>query len=162
MKNVIFIIFIFLGFLSYSQARLNISSGSSVYFHFNSYQKYVDGVTYSNFTNLSVYYNDTTVANTFPNWRIDVKALTPLITGDAGNTLDLNILELSATTSAGGVSYGTLALTNSDVTLLDGVPGTDPGTASVLVSYYCGVTNSLLQKNSDYYVVDILFTLMGE
>ncbi len=159
-KTFSIVLFIFFGFSMYSQARLNISSGSSVNFFFNSYQKYVDGVTYNDFTVLNVYYKDTTVANTFPNWRLDVKALTNDINGDAGNTLDLNTIELLAT--GAGTSTGIQFLSSSDVSLLTGAIETDPGTASVSISYYCGVTNSLLGKNSDYYVVDILFTLMGE
>ncbi len=160
MKKLLVILFIWSSISLFGQARLNISSGSSVNFYFNSYQKYQTGITYNDFTKFVVYYKDTTVANSFPNWRIDVKALTPQINGDGGNTLNLDILELQAT--GAGTSAGYQFLTNTDISLLTGAAETAPGTVTVSVSYRCGVTNSLLGKNPDYYVVDLLFTLMGE
>lgn len=155
-------IYVFYGFTMFSQARLNISSGGNVYFHFNSYQKYVNGVTYPNFTKLLVSYNDTTAAKTYQNWRIDVKALTPNIQGDvASNTLNLNVIELEA--SGAGTSTGKQLLSNSDVKLTGGLqPVAGLSNASVFITYYCGVTNKLLGKEPDYYVVDLLFTLTGE
>ncbi|NOZ35068.1 MAG: hypothetical protein GXO80_07205 [Chlorobi bacterium] len=160
MKKLLTIAFIFSGFFLFGQARLNISSGSSVNFFFNSYQKYLTGITYNDFTKFIIYYKDTTTANSYPNWRIDVKALTPTINGDIGNTLNLNTLEIQA--SGAGTSTGFQALSSTDVSLLTGANETAPGTVTVSVSYRCGVTNSLLGKNSDYYVVDLLFTLIGE
>ena len=162
MKKFFIVVYVFMGFSMFSQARLNISSGSSVYFYFNSYQKYVDGVTYNDFTKLSIYYKDTTAANTYPTWRLDFKALTSEINGEmSSNTLDLNVIELEAT--GAGNSEGIVPLSDSDnIPLLTNASETDPGTATVFVTYYCGVTNSLLGKDPDYYVVDILFTLTGE
>lgn len=161
MKKLLIAIFIFYGLTMFSQARLSINSGGSVYFHFNSYQKYVNGVTYNDFTKMTIYYKDTTVANTYPTWKLDVKALTPQINGDiAANTLALDVIELEA--SGAGTPQGIKALSSSDVSLLINAPTTDPGTATVFITYYCGVTNSLLGKEPDYYVVDLLFTLSGE
>lgn len=161
MKKLLIVLFVFWNLSLLGQARLNISSGSSVPFYFNSYQKYATGISYTDYTKLSIEYQDTTVANTYPHWRLDCKALTPTINGDAGNTLNLNYIELQAT--GAGTSTNIQFLNSSDVTLLNQAAETAPGSpATVFVSYYCGVTNSLLGKNSDYYVVDILFTLMGE
>lgn len=161
MKKLLVVLFVFYNISLYSQARLNISSGSSVNFYFNSYQKYTNGITYTDFTKLNIEYIDTTSANTYPHWRLDCKALTSNINGDAGNTLNLNYLELNA--SGAGSPTGIQFLNSSDVTLLNQAVETAPGSpVTVFISYYCGVTNSLLGKNSDYYVVDILFTLMGE
>ena len=164
MKKLIVVLFVFLNISLFGQARLNISSGSSVNFYFNSYQKYVSGISYNNFTTLSINYQDTnTVAPFYTHWRLDCKALTPTINGDAGNTLNLNYIELQAT-GAGTPSVPAIqALSSSDVTLLNQAVETAAGSpVTVFISYYCGVTNSLLGKNQDYYVVDILFTLMGE
>jgi len=162
MKKTFFllVLFIFFEFLLFGQARLNISSGSSVPFYFNSYQKIANGITYTDYTKLSVTYNDTTALHTFPHWRLDVKALNPTIDGDGGNTLNLDILELSAT--GAGITTGIRPLTTVDDALLTGAIETGAGTATVLITYYCGVTNILLGKNPDLYVIDILFTLMGE
>jgi len=161
MKKLIVVFFVFFNICLFAQARLNISSGSSVNFYFNSYQKYVNGISLTDFTTLSIDYKDTTVLNTFPHWRLDCKALTPTINGDAGNILNLNYIELQAT--GAGTSTNIQFLNNIDVTLLNQAVETAAGSpATVFISYYCGVTNSLLGKNGDYYVVDILFTLMGE
>ena len=162
MKKLLFAICILYGGVMFGQARLSINSGSSVYFHFNSYQKYVNGVTYSNFTELLISYNDTTAANTYQNWKIDVKALSPNINGDvAPNMLDLDIIELEA--SGYGTSTGLQSLTNSDVKLTGGLqPLAGVSNESVFITYYCGVHKSLLGKSPDYYVVDLLYTLTGE
>lgn len=162
MKRLLILIYVFYGFAMFSQARLNISSGGNVYFHFNSYQKYVNGVTYPNYTKLLISYNDTTVANSFQNWRLDVKALSPNIDGDnPPNTLDLNVIELEA--NGTGTSTGVQTLSNTDVKLTGGLqPVAGLSNASVFITYYCGVTNKLIGKEPDYYVVDLLFTLTGE
>jgi hypothetical protein len=161
MKKIpVVVLYVFFSGVIFGQARLNISSGGSVNFFFNSYQKYVTGITYNDFTQLTVEYNDTTAANIFPHWRIDVKSLNPNIVGDAGNTLDLDVIELSAT--GAGTSAGIQPLGISDVSLITGAVETGIGTSTVSVSYYCGVTKSLIGEEADYYVVDILFTLIGE
>jgi len=162
MKKLLIAIYILYGGGMFGQARLSINSGSSVYFHFNSYQKYVNGVTYPNFTELLISYNDTTVANTYQNWKIDVKALSPNINGDIPpNMLDLDVIELEA--SGTGVSTGLQSLTNTDVKLTgDLQPVAGLTNASVFITYYCGVHKSLMGKVPDYYVVDLLFTLTGE
>ncbi len=149
----------------FSQARLNISSGSSVNFYFNSLQKYQNGISYNDFTKLNVQYRDTTAANTYPHWRIDVKALTTKIIGDMGNDLDLDVLELSATGPAPGISSGRQVLQTTESTLFSGANETIIGgslsSETVSVSYFCGTNVSLIGEKEDYYVVDILFTLIG-
>ena len=168
MKKVFFVLlFSLTWFISFNQnttSRLAIESGGSVNFYFNSFQKYVNGVTYSDWTKLRIYYNDTTNAGgvgTFPTWKLDVKALSPTIDGDAGNSLDLNTIELEATGDPGAT--GVQALSNIDVSLITGGAITDPGTSIIFITYNCGKSilapNALLGKNPDYYVVDIVFTL---
>jgi len=163
MKKLLIVLFVFCNISLFGQARLIFSTGNSsvIPFYFNSYQKYVNGISYNDYTRLSIEYRDTTAANTYPHWRLDCKALTPTINGDAGNTLALNYIELQAT--GAGTSTNIQFLNSTDVTLLNQAAETAPGSpATVFVSYYCGVTNSLLGKNIDYYTVDILFTLTGE
>ncbi len=164
-----FLLFIFSEIYSQNTtSRLTIESGGSLNFYFNSLSKYKNGIAFNDYTKLRIYYNDTTNtggAGIFPNWKLDVKANSPTIDGDAGNTLNLNTIEIEASQLIGvaGTLAGIQALTNSDVSLITGADITDPGTATVFISYYCGqsltVTNNLLGKNPDYYVVDIIFTL---
>ncbi len=162
MRKILLAVVLFISFsvTVFGQARLNISSGGSVYFYFNSYQKYVTGITYNDFTKLIVQYNDTTSSGSYGNWRIDVKSLSSGINGDAGNTLSLSVIELSATGTV-GTSTGIRTLKTTDETLLNSTNNTGAGTETVSVTYYCGKTVSLLGEKQDYYVVDILFTLMG-
>ncbi len=162
MKRLIVIFYVFFGVTMYSQARLDIGTGGSVYFHFNSYKKYTDGVTYNNFTKLLVFYKDTnTIVPFYPTWKLDVKALTSDIAGEnPANTLNLDFIELEA--SGAGTPTGTQALSDLDISLLTAGIETNTGAIPIYITYYCGVTNSLLGKEPDYYVVDLLFTLISE
>jgi len=160
-KLLILIIFLISEIFVYSQttSRLTIESGGSLNFYFNSLQKYQNGIEYTDWTKLRIYYNDT---GTNPTWKLDVKALNPTFNGDAGNTLNLNTLELEAK-GVQGVT-GIQALSNSDVSLITGEAITHPGTVTVFITYYCGQNktgsnNNLLGKEPDYYYVDIVFTL---
>jgi len=167
-KLLIFITFTIFGIFVYSQnttSRLTIESGGSLNFYFNSLQKYQNGIEYTDWTKLRIYYNDTTDAGNVginPTWKLDVKALNPTFNGDAGNILNLNTLELEATGIAGVT--GIQALSNSDISLITGGAITDPGTVSIFITYYCGQNktgsnNNLLGKKPDYYYVDVVFTL---
>ncbi len=166
-KLLILITFSISGIFVYSQnttSRLTIESGGSLNFYFNSLQKYQNGIKYTGWTRLRIYYNDTTVTGGIgidSTWRLDVKALNSEFNGDAGNTLDLNTLELEATGVTG--VQGIKALSNSDVSLITKGVMTAPGTVTVFITYYCGqsktVSNNLLGEKPDYYYVDIVFTL---
>lgn len=161
MRKIIIIIMFFLsGHIVFSQnttSRLTIESGGSVNFFFNSFLKYSNGITYSDWTKLDVYYNDTTDAGGLgihPTWKLDVKALSPTIDGDAGNTLTLDVIEIEATGDPG--STGLNALSAADVSLITGGVA---GISTIFISYSCGKNVSLMGESPDYYVVDIVFTL---
>ncbi len=169
---IVSFLFFFPAYKGYSQnttSRLTVESGGSLNFYFNSLEKYKNGISYNDWTRLRIYYNDTTNTGgvgVFPNWKLDVKAASATIDGDAGNTLNLNTIEIEASQLIGvtGTLTGIHALTNADVSLITGGAITAPGTATVFISYYCGqsrtvLNNNLLGKNPDYYVVDIIFTL---
>lgn len=162
--------FLILGISSYSQnvtSRLRIESGGSIYFNFNSLEKYQTGLEYTNWTKVSVYYIDTTdtgIPNA-SNWKLTVKAMSPTINGDAGNTLPLNTIEMQAT-GINAIYYGPFELTNIDNPLADTGLQTAPGVTNVYITYFCGksktVPNSLLGKMPDYYYIDILLTLQQQ
>ncbi|MCP4178457.1 MAG: hypothetical protein GY756_11890 [bacterium] len=170
-KFVVALIFIFLSFFGLTQnttARLTIESGSSVYFNINSFTKYQNGLDYSNWTRLRVYFIDTTALGAVSNkrWRITVEAMAGNIQGDAGNTLNLNTIELQAICAdATGKGIVALPIPGSPIELLD--LGTNNVNASLVqISYYCGqsltVANNLLGQPADYYFVDIVYTLEGD
>lgn len=172
-KLLVLIIFLFFEISVNGQnttSRLTIESGGSLNFYFNSLQKYKTGIEYTDWTKLRIYYIDTIAGGgdgAYPLWKLDVKAMSPQINGDDGNTLNLNTIELEASQLI-GVAFGNLtgiqALNNSDISLITGADMTRSGTATVYITYYCGQNktgsnNNLLGKMPDYYYVDIVFTL---
>jgi len=160
---IVILLYIFYGITVFGQARLNISSGGSVYFYFNSLKKYSDGIKYENFTKLSIMYNDTnTTGTTYPQWKLVAKALQTEIQGeDPANTLNLDVIELEATSTSADANPKNI-LTATDVELLKNGTATGVNPASVFITYFCGETNKLIGKEPDYYVVDIQFTLMSQ
>lgn len=172
MKKTLFYLFlIFVQVNSYSQnttSRLRILSGGSMYFNFNSLQKYENGLTYSNWTRAEVYFIDTTNlgVQTLLEWRLDVKAMTPLINGDAGYSLPLNTIEIESN-GLNATYNGPFAISDADdVHLVEDGLQTAPGYTIVNITYHCGksltVGNNLLGSDPDYYFVDLLFTLQPE
>lgn len=161
--SIIFFL-VYTGSSQNTTSRLRIESGASIYFNFNSLQKYENGLEYSNWTKATVYFIDTTALGvpTALQWRLDVKAMSAAINGDAGNFLPLNTIEMEAT-GIDATYLGPIALSNADSPLVSNGLQTDPGITDVYISYYCGqsktVANSLMGKKSDYYFVDIVFTL---
>lgn len=168
MKKILFLcLLIFFNYYAIAQnttARLTIESGSSVFFNINTFDKYNNGTEYTNWTRLRVYFIDTTNVGgiTAQNWQLNVEALTANMVGDIGN-LDLNVIELSAT-CGDAISNGIVALDGpgSAVKLLN-TGNNNVSSSLVQITYYCGqsktVTNTLLGKQPDHYVVDIIYTL---
>jgi len=146
-------------------SRLTIIKGGSVNFHFNSYTKLDNGIEtgYNNWTNLQVYFIDTTNAgaiNAGANWELYIKARTAQIDGDGGNSMPLDKVEYQVTTSSGTAISGWQQLTNSDLRIVSG--GANPSnTENVYISYRVGAsgTNDLLNEDAGYYYVDLIFTL---
>ena len=179
MKKELLLFFIILLGLTYTYSqehnttsRLRIESGGSIYFNFNSLNKYENGLEYTNWTKITVYFIDTLKSDgsqTAMKWKLDVKAMSNDITGDAGPPhLDLNTIELEATSNdALATLSGIIPLTNSDVSLITNGSQTASGLTEVYITYYCGqsklgLDNNLMGKKPDYYFVDLMLTLSPE
>jgi len=154
-------------------SRLRIEAGGNVYFHFNSLEKYNNGIVYSDWTKLKVYFLDTLnngTQNNSTKWQLSVNATRDGIYGDSGvnPALDLSTIEFTSVGTDAGATYNNPTVLSDLKTILvrDGSQTVDisagtSGFADVLVSYHCGTTagNKLLGKPPDYYYVDIVFTL---
>lgn len=146
-------------------ARLSIESGGNLYFNINSFSKYQNGLEYTDWTRLRVYFLDTTNLGVVSgqSWRLTVEAMNANIQGDAGNILNLNTIELQANcTDATGKGIVALPVPGAPVELLD--LGANNVTSSlILITYYCGqsrtVANNLVGEQPDYYFIDVLYTL---
>ena len=151
-------------------ARLTINSGGSVNFYVNTFDKYQNGITYNNWTTVTVYFIDT-LAGAIPTgmlWKLDVKAMAGNISGTLGN-LNLNTIELVATHGGGPAATFSpvFALSAIDQSLVTAGAQTNvavPVLTTVNITYHCGKSitvadNSLLGKMPDYYAVDIQLTL---
>ena len=147
---------------------MRVVSGGSVYFNINSFDKYENGLEYSNWTRLSVSFLDTTDAGDVSNkkWRLTVEAMTTNIKGNGTNTLPLNTIEIAAN-CADATDKPTVALSapSSAVEIVD-EGANNVSTSLVNITYYCGqsktITNTLLGKSADFYTVDIVITLEGD
>ncbi len=164
--------------LSYSQnpncrARITVKRGNNVDFVFNSFLKYKNGITLTNFTTLEIYWKDTAVSppNPIPpnystTWRLYANALTDKLYGDeAPHSLDLNYVELTANYPTYSTGKKALVYDNggNGVALVTGAPQTDPNPVTITITYDVGTgVNKLLGKEPDYYAVDIVFTLTDE
>lgn len=152
----------------HTTARLRIDYGASVEFIFNTFTKYQTGITYSNWTQLSVYFVDTLDDGTAGyNWALDVKANQSNIIGDFGGNLDLSYIELFATSTSadeyGGAGTPQILSTSDLILLENGTQSiTEGDVKKALITYRCGVTTPLLGKTSGYYSVDLIFTLRAD
>ncbi len=173
MKYIIFL-FLVCGTLSLSgqvTSRLTIQSGSNINFNFQLLDHYNNGVSYNNWTHLTVFFED--LGNPLREWKLSVEATTPVIQGDAGNSLPLNTIEFSITgddaaaTYFNDVSHAVLSPVPTNL-VEDGQQTTVPGVlTNLFISYHCGksvyvANNSLIGKTPDYYYAEILYTLEPE
>lgn len=175
MKRILFIlILLFLGLQIFSQItkRLAVQSGGNIQFIFDTFYEYNNGVTYTDWTNLKVYYIDTTSGSQdFLNdkWKLSVKATDPNLYGSLANSLLVNeTIELNVWGDDATATYPYLAtkwqLDDSDRDVVTDGRQTDlaaPVLTNIYITYHCGkVTgHSLLGKPPDYYNVEIVFTL---
>ena len=148
--------------------RLSVRTGGNIDFIFNSYKKYDQGIVYTDYTKLAVYYIDTDNAGNhtaLTHWKLNFKANSANIEGSSNN-LDLRTLELTATNGGGSKTanyLGKKVLSASDNTLVDTGPEGDFNDNLINITYDCGTnaTYKVLNKKSDYYVVDIIFTAIS-
>lgn len=139
-------------------SRLTISSeGETLFFNFNSFNKYEDGISIT--TIASVYFVDPIVADL--RWRLDVKANSASILGDNGNVLPLNTIEIVASGVQNPTAdYNTISLSPADLILIDnGSESTDADGDIIYLQYNVGTNTPLLGQTPDYYFVDIIYTL---
>ncbi len=180
MKFLFTFIFSFIAFFSIAQrnitSRLQIEAGSSVYFYFNSFNKINNGISYNDWTKLSVYYIDVDGGGASNNtrWALDVKANDSDIRGEAGNTLDLRTIQIEADYISGSNDGTTtylndgvgVELSDTDENLVDkGLEtGAVDGPTKVSISYHCGKNAGyeLIGEEPDFYFIDIIFTLRPE
>ena len=162
-KTILLLLILLITDFAYGQnitSRITIQSGGSIQFPFNSYTKLANGMNYTNWTRLQIYYLDTLndgTLNGTSQWHLMVRANTGTIDGDGGNSLSLNKVEIEATSTAGNTA-GKITLTNTDQAIITDGPN-NTNTATVTISYYVGETNALLGESPDYYFVDLIFTL---
>lgn len=164
--------FIFFCQFGYSQdyADVRILKGGSLPFIVNSFSKYNNGVTLSDWTRLRLLM----VANGQSGWELYVNATIANIQSDLGPThpnLDLSQIEINVsvedendptyaletlpiTLAFDGVGYGSLIISGSN----PGVTGT-PLDVTILISYDLGTTTPLLNSEPGMYFVDLEYTL---
>ena len=146
-------------------SRLSVYSGGNIEFNFNSIKKYNDGIIYTNYTKLSIYFidtNDLGVPNPLARWKRTMKANTANIEGDGGDNLPLSTIEVTTTNDVGfpTASYvvkEVLTQAGSDI-ITNGLQGS----GTVNITYDVGTTTSLLGVDFDHYFVDIMYTLGPE
>ena len=156
--------------------RLRIFSGGNVSFSFNSLNKYINGITYTDFSKLSVFIkpcdvNADLVSEPIKTWNLYVKASNAVFLCDevATQNLDLPILKLVATTTLADGTPQDITLTDSFQLLIKG-PDVSSGPFSsniqgeVTISYFCGTTipyvaTSVYGEKPGYYYVDLEFNL---
>ena len=165
----------------HGSVRLTVLAGGNVPFVFNSMEKYLNGINYPTWTRLGITVVDSPAAPTLLTWTLEFRALTASFTGeDPGNTLPLEILELTPTglgvPAYTFVSAVPLELTSADQTLVSDVlpPNRSYVDDQVDITYDCGrnllggppASKELLElvppAAADYYVVDIVFTLRAD
>lgn len=154
------VILIFVRLSAVAQAEekiLNIDYGGSVYFSFNSLPKYTNGITYTDYTQLSVKYTDTTDtgATDGNGWMLTVKPAAA-ITGSSEN-LAYNVLKLVVTYNSTTTEY---LMDGSEITIAEG-NAEDPPTSKhlILIGFETGTDNSVEGYTPDYYYVDLVFWL---
>ena len=145
--------------------RVRVVRGARLDFIFNSLSRYTDGMTYTDFTKIDIYYNDT-VGVGVPNsnctgWELTVKALQPQFEGDmSAQILDLATIVFSV--KRDGIDAGTFTLSNAEQVIASDVfPNIVNVNEEILITYNCGTLpgNNLMNKMPDYYNVDLVFNL---
>ena len=156
---------IFSGNVLSQTSRLTITSGNSVYFPFNSLTKMNNGISYINWTRVTVFYSRLPGPGPVI-WRLEVVPNSANFDGDAGNTLTLDHVEIEATDGGGNLSatnyFGPLGLDSpSPIIIVSGGPEGDATDNIIDLSYYCGTNarNRVVGSSPDYYYLDLILTL---
>jgi len=165
MKSAGLILFILSISTVYSQpganpytARLTVIRGGYVEFTFNSIDKLNNGITYTNYTQLSICYKDPD--NSAGTWKLSVQANGANFTSGA-NTLNLSTVDLT-TSNAGALAatyFANIPLSAVNSNIVTGGPQGTETENIVNVTYRCGMGGTMLGKTQGNYTADIIFTL---
>lgn len=165
----VFLAFILATMLMHLQGQNNVTSrirvlrGANLSFIFNTFSRFDNGVTYSEFTELRLYFNDTIdggAANpSGAGWQLTMRALQPNIEGDM-STATIPLATIRATIHYDGNDYGPFDLSTLETKILEDTDLVNVN-KTIFISYDCGTqpATNLINKVPDTYVVDIDFTL---
>jgi hypothetical protein len=161
-KVIVFISWLLLSTCAFSQttSRLTLmGDGETIYFNFNSFEKYRHGISLTTVAGVSfVDIGDPTLK-----WELDVKAITATIVGDYGNALPLSTIEIESAGCSVGETCNTIILSNADnVHLVQNGEQTPLVDKILTLTYNIGTNTPLLGESPDYYFVDILYTLQPQ
>jgi hypothetical protein len=159
------LILFFSTFLSFGQnisRNIRIVSGGNLIFSINQLKDY-SGITYTEWTRLTYYYNDTTnfgLPGTSTGWIITVRAQDPGFISENGfPDLPPQTLVLRTENSIGPTTT-TISLTNADQTIASGSSITGVS-GQLKISYDFGKDPlfPLLYKQPDFYSVNLIMTI---
>ncbi|MFC2137517.1 hypothetical protein ACFLTE_05015 [Bacteroidota bacterium] len=139
---------------------LSLLSGGYVSFKYTSIDAVENGITYTNWTNFNLYFDD---EDNDDQVKLTCYANTANLDGEQSNTMALSQIEVRAICSgcSGDVtqtSWQTLT-TSPGVDLLTGIEGSVGGGSlnyNIYIDYRCG-NSGLINQPNDYYYVDIIF-----
>ncbi|MBI9066916.1 MAG: hypothetical protein JEZ09_06465 [Salinivirgaceae bacterium] len=150
-------------------SRITILQGSSVNFVFDSYSDIENGITYEDFTEIRIYFNDTTdlgAPNPVSNgWELDVRANSATFEPDYGvTTLPLNTMQLR--TYYYSTAYGPFDLGAADIEIAiwENLKPVINVVESIIISYDFGtvVGRKLDGYGSDFFSTDLIFTVKAK
>lgn len=147
-------------------SRITILKGTFPYFAVNSLLKIENGISYTDFTHLRIYFLNTDIFGT-PNadttWHLKVIALRDSIYGDAGHSMPLDRIEIRINSAPSGCTYNSstwypLSYGTYTVLVYDGPNSTING--EIGIDYRVGSPpNNFWGVATDYYAVDLEFVL---
>lgn len=156
-------------------ARLAITAGARAEFVFNSIDKYKSGVTYNEYTKISVYYrDDSAVPDPTTRWELRALSDAAQFDGDHGNSLPLTTLRILPVDGGGAVPLGaylepenSLPVPPAELTLVEGPAMIPPGAPQgdfndlrVNLTYKIGTIVPLLGKSPERYTLNMTLTLI--
>jgi hypothetical protein len=154
-------------------SRLIFYDFGMVDFNVNSLYKYQNGMTLSNWNTLAVSFVDTVNVST---WKLQFMAEPAYLQSDGGSAnLDLGTIEMVVQDGGGNYNLesnnnivdpggdGDFALQNTWTDIITGAPEGSFEDFRIIISYKCGQGSvSLMDKDPDYYFVDIYFRVTPE
>jgi len=113
-------------------SRLRVESGGTIYFIFNSFDKYENGIVSPIDTRFSIFFNDPLTPAL--KWKLTAAAQAINIKGTGSNSLDLKTIEMQSSGPIGPLyTAGWLDLTQAPMLIADGGNQTSIGTTTYIV-----------------------------